>query len=163
MERVKYASKRRSLDFRLTSVAQKRLCLSSLIIALAHASQNFSSLWVGHPLVWAPSQYNATYSTHAVVSSQDQAGAVHRPEVPLLESENKLRLAGFSLGSFFLLTSLFLQPSYRGCPQSFQNVFSYSFLGNNRQIEQKCYCFWGKPRQNFRLRDSEHTQQTSSK
>ena len=30
MERVKYASKRRSLDFRLTSLAQKRLCLSSL-------------------------------------------------------------------------------------------------------------------------------------
>ena len=30
MERVKYASKRRSLDLRLTSVAQKRLCLSSL-------------------------------------------------------------------------------------------------------------------------------------
>ena len=34
MERVKYASKRRSLDFRLTSVAQKRLCLSSLISLL---------------------------------------------------------------------------------------------------------------------------------
>ena len=31
MKRVKYASKRRGLDFRLTSVAQKRLCLSSLL------------------------------------------------------------------------------------------------------------------------------------
>ena len=32
MKRVYYASKKRSLDFRLTSVAQKRLCLSSLIL-----------------------------------------------------------------------------------------------------------------------------------
>ena len=31
MERVKYASKRRSLDLRLTSVVKKRLCLSSLM------------------------------------------------------------------------------------------------------------------------------------
>ena len=30
---MKYTSKRRSLDFRLTSVAQKRLCLSSLMFA----------------------------------------------------------------------------------------------------------------------------------
>ena len=36
MERVKHASKRRSLDFRLTSVAQKRLCLSSLISLHVH-------------------------------------------------------------------------------------------------------------------------------
>ena len=31
VKQVKYASKRKSLDFRLTSVAQKRLCLSSLL------------------------------------------------------------------------------------------------------------------------------------
>ena len=31
MKRVKYASKRRSLVFRLNAVAQKRLCLSSLL------------------------------------------------------------------------------------------------------------------------------------
>ena len=32
MKRVKCVSKRESIDFRLTSVAQKRLCLSSLFL-----------------------------------------------------------------------------------------------------------------------------------
>ena len=42
MKRVKYASTRRSLDFRLTSVAQKRLCLSSLLCC-CQLNENWSN------------------------------------------------------------------------------------------------------------------------
>ena len=52
LKRVKYASKRRSLDFRLTSVAQKRLCLSSLMQRESRTSKDAQKQWVETPLNW---------------------------------------------------------------------------------------------------------------
>ena len=54
--------------------------------------------------MWAPSQYKATYSTKAAVSSLDHSA--HRPTQSLPFVENKLRLAGFSFPLSIVLSGL---------------------------------------------------------
>lgn len=71
---------------------------------LTHASQNFSSLWLGHPLVWGGGGRllpNTTSHTPPMLSflPLTTLELCRRPEVSLLESENKFRLPGSSLSS----------------------------------------------------------------
>ena len=62
-----YRSKRRSFDFRLTSVAQKRLCLSSLICKIYVHDFYISSWYVvrfklpctSHERLWCTQKYNS--------------------------------------------------------------------------------------------------------
>lgn len=65
-------------------------------IALEQFSQKLGVLILGHPSVWAPSQYNATYSTSAasscLVHSSECAVTVVCAEIFCVELENKLLL-----------------------------------------------------------------------
>ena len=69
MKRVQYASKRRSFDFRLTSVAQKGLCLSSLITKGVIPGSYYGYSCVDHlSTVWL--EHNTTKSVQSSYTFQ---------------------------------------------------------------------------------------------
>ena len=78
IKRVKYTLKRRSLDFRLTSVAQKRLCLSPLIITITRPRSISSGIINTLDMSWVLGRRRQPVVSDPFLSFDDVASTVKR-------------------------------------------------------------------------------------